>query len=157
MSLQRIFNPTKRRPPGSVAGMVSRAVSDLGGLKGAAHVLGRSVSSVAGYTDPDHPPRITVAQALAMTRAGTDGFALQFAAAAGGTFVPGTAPSEPFPALAGNLAVCESELMQAIITAQADGEVSPAERTEIIVAIDRLSRACVHLRASLAQSQGAAA
>ena len=81
----------KPRGFGSTAAVITRGVYELG-PKEVVHRIGKSKSSVARYTDPDEPPRMTYDIARTLTAAGAKAFVEDLCFLANGAFMPAAAP-----------------------------------------------------------------
>jgi hypothetical protein len=143
------FEPMKPRPYGDTKTVVMAAIDQAGGVKLAADFLQRSISTVYGYTDPQAERcDMSLDQARRLTQyRGVTAFAEDFAALAGGSFVPADGPHDKsvgeYTAIA-NRDV--SNLVGMLMAALEDGRIDDAERAALLPVVDDLHRDVTNLR-----------
>lgn len=142
------FKPMKPRPYGELKHVVAQAVAEAGGIEQSAALLQTSPKSVYNYTDPRDKTNITMEQARILTRFGkAAAFAEEFAALAGGTFVPGDGGA--------GKSICEytlianrdvTHLVGLLVAALEDGRIDDAERATLLPVVDTLHKDITSLR-----------
>lgn len=129
------FHPVKPREPGRTKTVVGDALRQAGGPKRVAAFLHRSESTVYGYADEQaERADLSLDQARDMTRfLHVTAFAEDFAALAGGAFMP---LSDGEPALIAKLASLAQkqggDFYAALIAAIDDGVITKTERLDLI-------------------------
>jgi hypothetical protein len=138
---------TKHRDHGSAHEALTRLFEQAGGVKAAAHFLGRSEFHLRHATDPSDERDIGFRAVSQITQAfGATAAAEHLAALAGGTFVPVTVERECLEKLAARLAIEGGEGVAAMIRAKSEA----VGRHTAIKEIDDLIRAAVCARVVLA-------
>lgn len=145
------FRPLKPRQYGSAAHIIADAVEAGGGLKQVAEKLGKSRSSVAGYTDPNARQRMTIEAALDWAkrdRAAARKFAEPFANSAGMALLPvEDRPPESMEILAGDTAKECAEVVAAALRLKEKTKASAC--LLVLKEIDDLLAAATALRARI--------
>lgn len=144
------FRPTKPREYGSTKDVISRLIDEGGGVKQAAFLLDRSLTQAYAYADPATPDQMSLDQARRLAAAtGATAAARDFAALAGGIFMPLEPSADPLAELAAQSSEHTGGLMAALLRASADHKITAEEARGIITEADQLLRAVVALRAKL--------
>lgn len=144
------YSPTKPRDYGSTKEVVGRLIADAGGAKQAAFILQRAASQVYAYADPDVDVQINIDLARRLVAAtGSTAIAEDFAALAGGVFMPLEPTPEPLAELSAKSAEEHGELMGALVRACSDGVIDDSEARELLQECDQHLRAVTALRAKL--------
>ncbi|MGB8601617.1 MAG: hypothetical protein WCD42_05400 [Rhizomicrobium sp.] len=138
----------KPRAYGEIKTVVSQAVDEAGGVVQAAALLQLSPQSVYGYTDPRDKPNMSLEQARMITRFGkATAFAEDFAALAGGSFVPGEGCANKS---IGEYTIIANRdvthLVGLLVAALEDGRIDDAERAALLPVVDTLHKDITSLR-----------
>ncbi len=144
------FNPHKPREYGSTKEIVGQLIDAAGGVKNAAFVLERSPTLLYSFSDPQADAQISLDAARRLAAScETSILAEDFAAIAGGVFMPVEPCADPLAELSAKSAEEHGELMGALVRACSDGVVDHHEAREILQECDQHLRAVVALRAKL--------
>lgn len=142
------FNPMKPRPYGELKYVVAQAVAEAGGVEQSAALLQIDRNSVYNYTDPRDKTNITMERARILTRFGkATAFAEDFAALAGGSFVPGEGCANK--SIGEYTIIANRDVTQLIgllVAALEDGRIDDAERATLLPVVDTLHRDITSLR-----------
>jgi hypothetical protein len=129
--------------------MIARSISEIGGAKEAAHLIGKSRSMLYLKTDPEAVQEMTGAEQARMVLAGCREIPRYYATLAGGYFVPGdeakTPLTEAFKRLfreSGEAAACAFEALE-------DGSLTQPEKNKLAKELDELIAQAVIARAAL--------
>lgn len=146
------YTPTKHREYGSTKALVARLIDDAGGAKQAAFIVERASSQVYAYADPDVDAQISLDMARRLTvSTGSKALAEDFAALAGGVFMPIVPPNaETLESLAATKAHEHGRMISSLFIAMADNHVSGDEARKLLVEADSNLRVLVAMRARLA-------
>lgn len=152
------FKPMKPRQYGDVKTVVSAAINQAGGIPQAAALLQRDYKTVYGYADPRDKANMSLDMARMLTFFGqATAFAEDFAALAGGSFVPSDCRDEKsigeYTVLA-NRDV--TRLVGLLVAALEDGSIDDGERAALLPVVDELHRDVTNLRNRLRSQDRAA-
>lgn len=155
------FRPYKPRAAGSAHEATSHFIDLCGGARAVSDFIGRSPSTVNGWTDPDGrdgAAGIGFSHACMLTQHfGNSVLAEHLALRAGGLFVPGIGASgEPLPQLTGELAEGMGRTIRTVMTAlDAGGEsgaaISTEEARRILSELELVARVVGEMRSVVAQ------
>lgn len=153
------FRPYKRRRPGTVHDVITRAFDQAGGLDAAADMIGRDPKWCHAASDPDVERRraasLSYEEARTMSRSGeVTVFAEDLALLAGGVFlppIPAAAPAQLQQALASYTAE-SGEAVSEIIRRISDGVFDQADARAALPEIDDALRALLALRTFAAKA-----
>lgn len=149
-----VFKPYKPPAvPGSTAALVARTFLEIGGPKSAAIELGVSKSSVYRYADQDAGRPITYDQVRKLVSGGARAPVFDFAALAGGHFVPGGVPRESLLRLMAMSSREHGELVARVLSALEDRKITPDERAELAFEFDGLVAILVGARNRLTKGR----
>jgi hypothetical protein len=143
------FEPMKPRSYGDTKTVVMAAIDQAGGVKLAADFLQRSISTVYGYTDPQAERcDMSLDQARRLTQyRGVAAFAEDFAALAGGSFVPAEAACDK--SIGEYTAIANQDVTQFVsllMAALEDGRIDETERAALLPVVDAMHRDVTNLR-----------
>lgn len=145
-----MFRPYKPRDYASTKEVVTRALDQAGGIKKAAHLLGRSPTQTTAYSDPAAPDEISFDQMRRLvTATGAPAPAEDLAALAGGVFVPIAAGSESFEDLVARSSTEWGEFISLLMRARADDKLDHLGRRGILKELDSLIRSLVAARSQI--------
>lgn len=129
--------------------MVARSISEIGGAKQAAHLIGKSRSMLYLKTDPEAVQEMTGAEQARLVLAGCREIPRYYATLAGGYFIPcddtKTPISEAFKKLfreTGETTACAFEALQ-------DGSLTQEEKNQLAKELDDLIHEAARARAAL--------
>ena len=145
-----MFRPYKPREYASTKEVITRALDQAGGIKRAAHLLGRSPTQTTAYSDPATPDEISFDQVRRLVSAtGAPGPAEDLAALAGGVFVPIAACTEFFEDLVARSSTEWGEFVSLLMKAHSTGKLDPLARRDILKELDGLIRSLVAARSQI--------
>jgi len=151
-SKPRLFQPRAASDYGSVKSVVADLIDHAGGVKRAAHRFGISESLVGYYANPGSDKEISFARVAALSGPDNIVAAGYLAALCGGAFLP--MPHEGPGALSRITAAAAKEFgeaMAAMITALADGVMTPGEARAAMEQIDQSMHALAQMRSDVAE------
>lgn len=142
-----MFRPYKPRDYASTKEVITRALDQAGGIKRAAHLLGRSPTQTTAYSDPATPDEISFDQVRRLVSAtGAPGPAEDLAALAGGVFVPIAACTESFEDLVARSSTEWGKFISLLMRARTDDHFA---RRDILKELDGLIRSLVAARSQI--------
>lgn len=145
------FRPYKPRDYASTKEVVTRLLDQAGGIKKAAHLLGRSPTQTVAYSDPATPDEISFDQVRRLVSAtGASAPAEDMAALALGVFVPVAAGvRSTFEDLVARSSTEWGEFISLLMRARADGKLDHLARRDILKELDGLIRSLVAARSQI--------
>lgn len=147
------FRPYKPRDYGSTKDVVTRVFDVVdGGLKRVAFALDRSPSQTQAYSDPASAEELTLGQARRLadlSGAAAAVLADDFAALAGGVFLPCGTATGRFEGLVAKSSAEWGEFIAALLDALADGHLCVADRRRVLAELDDVLHALAAARAEL--------
>ncbi|WP_425376209.1 phage regulatory CII family protein [Rhodoplanes roseus] len=155
------FRPYKPRDYGTTKDVVTRLFDAVdGGIKRVAFWLRRSPTQTQAYSDPACPDELTLDQARRIADAAPAAaivLAEDFAAAAGGVFLPCATTTCRFEGLVAKSAKEWGEFVSAVVDALADGRIDAGERRAVLAELDQVLHALAAARTELTHEGCAAA
>lgn len=151
------YRPYAPRDPGTLFDCLKRGIDQLGGVRKAADVIGRTEdwldSAANPYREEDKRGKVSLAEAAAMCRAGATAPAEYLALLCGGQLLPPIALETPkaIQGALGDIARESGEAIAEIIQRAADGEIDVPDAKAGLKEIDDLLRAAMVVRAAFVQ------
>ncbi|BBF93353.1 phage regulatory CII family protein [Blastochloris tepida] len=141
---------TKLREPGSPRAVLRALYDQCGGARRAADLLGGSETSLIGATDPDSDRDIGWRRVVLLTRHfRATAAAEHLALAAGGVFLPLDITPGELGRSAGQAVREVADVVERVLSAQADGAVSTSEARDIRREIDEAVAELMRARAAV--------